>query len=173
MSLSVLFQNDTDGCCAKTSNHTRMSTAYLCSMTDAIAHHQSVRYTKAILGTVWSGCPLGIGSQHSPIGASVMLKPIISSDSHITEPPGTYVDRIDKKYKDTAPHIVRDAGSGGTLGAQSPVTQMGHPDSPDRSNLKWDFYSKKSPNVKWAMWSFTSKRIVEYSGIGTPFCYGQ
>ena len=37
-----------------------------------------------------------------------MLKPIISADSHITEPPGTYVDRIDKKYKDTAPHMVRD-----------------------------------------------------------------
>ena len=41
-----------------------------------------------------------------------MLKPIISSDSHITEPPGTYVDRIDHKYKDTAPHIVRDEKKG-------------------------------------------------------------
>ncbi len=37
-----------------------------------------------------------------------MLKPIISADSHITEPPGTYVDRIDRKYKDTAPHMVHD-----------------------------------------------------------------
>jgi uncharacterized protein len=41
-----------------------------------------------------------------------MLKPIISADSHITEPPGTYVDRIDHKYKDTAPHIVRDEQKG-------------------------------------------------------------
>ena len=41
-----------------------------------------------------------------------MLKPIISSDSHITEPPGTYVDRIDKKYKDTAPHMVHDEKKG-------------------------------------------------------------
>jgi len=41
-----------------------------------------------------------------------MLKPIISADSHITEPPGTYVDRIVKKYKDTAPHIVRDDKKG-------------------------------------------------------------
>ena len=41
-----------------------------------------------------------------------MLKPIISSDSHITEPPGTYVDRIDKKYKDTAPHMVHDDKKG-------------------------------------------------------------
>ena len=41
-----------------------------------------------------------------------MLKPIISADSHITEPPGTYVDRIDRKYKDTAPHMVRDEQKG-------------------------------------------------------------
>ena len=41
-----------------------------------------------------------------------MLKTIISSDSHITEPPGTYVDRIDKKYKDTAPHMVHDDKKG-------------------------------------------------------------
>ncbi|HUY28334.1 MAG TPA: amidohydrolase family protein [Candidatus Binataceae bacterium] len=37
-----------------------------------------------------------------------MQKPIISADSHITEPAGTYVDRIDSKYKDSAPHMVRD-----------------------------------------------------------------
>lgn len=41
-----------------------------------------------------------------------MSKPIISSDSHITEPPGTYIDRIDKKYKDTAPRLVRDEKKG-------------------------------------------------------------
>ncbi len=41
-----------------------------------------------------------------------MLKSIISSDSHITEPPGTYIDRIDKKYKDTAPHMVSDEKKG-------------------------------------------------------------
>ncbi len=37
-----------------------------------------------------------------------MTSPIISADSHITEPPGTYIDRIDRKYKDRAPHMVRD-----------------------------------------------------------------
>ncbi len=41
-----------------------------------------------------------------------MSKPIISSDSHITEPPGTYIDRIDKKYRDTAPRLVRDEKKG-------------------------------------------------------------
>ena len=37
-----------------------------------------------------------------------MQKPIISADSHITEPPNTYTDRIDHKYKDTAPHMIHD-----------------------------------------------------------------
>ena len=41
-----------------------------------------------------------------------MSKPIISSDSHITEPPGTYIDRIDEKYRDTAPRLVRDEKKG-------------------------------------------------------------
>lgn len=36
-----------------------------------------------------------------------MTKPIISADSHITEPPDTYTSRIDKKFKDRAPHMVR------------------------------------------------------------------
>src|SRR5271170_8018993 len=37
-----------------------------------------------------------------------MLKPIISADSHVTEPPGTYIDRIDHKFKDRAPRMIRD-----------------------------------------------------------------
>src|SRR5260370_42362426 len=44
-----------------------------------------------------------------------MQKPIISADSHITEPPGTYVDRIDSKYKDTAPHMIQDEKLGGVF----------------------------------------------------------
>ena len=36
----------------------------------------------------------------------MVSKPIISADSHVTEPPGTYVDRIDKKWKDRAPRMV-------------------------------------------------------------------
>ncbi|MGI8794572.1 MAG: amidohydrolase family protein [Acidimicrobiales bacterium] len=35
--------------------------------------------------------------------------PIISADSHITEPPNTYIDYIDPAYRDTAPKMV-DAG---------------------------------------------------------------
>ena len=41
-----------------------------------------------------------------------MLKPIISADSHVAEHPNTYVDRIAKKYKDSAPHLVRDEKRG-------------------------------------------------------------
>ena len=33
---------------------------------------------------------------------------IISADSHITEPPDTYLPRIDPKYRDEAPHLVTD-----------------------------------------------------------------
>jgi predicted TIM-barrel fold metal-dependent hydrolase len=40
------------------------------------------------------------------------MKPIISADSHITEPPGTYVDRIDPAFKHRAPRMVHDAKRG-------------------------------------------------------------
>ncbi len=34
-----------------------------------------------------------------------MSFPIISADSHITEPPNTYLDHIDPKWRDKAPHM--------------------------------------------------------------------
>ncbi len=40
-----------------------------------------------------------------------MNKPIISADSHITEPPETFKD-IDPKYKDRAPHLIHDEKKG-------------------------------------------------------------
>ena len=33
------------------------------------------------------------------------IGPCISADSHVTEPPGTYIDRIDPKFRDRAPRI--------------------------------------------------------------------
>jgi predicted TIM-barrel fold metal-dependent hydrolase len=36
------------------------------------------------------------------------MKPLISADSHIVEPPNCYVDFIDPKYRDTAPHIEKN-----------------------------------------------------------------
>ena len=41
-----------------------------------------------------------------------VLPPLISADSHVTEPPGCYIDRIEKAYRDTAPRIVREADGG-------------------------------------------------------------
>ena len=37
-----------------------------------------------------------------------MSKPVISADSHITEPPGTYVERCDHRFRERAPRMVRD-----------------------------------------------------------------
>ncbi len=37
-----------------------------------------------------------------------MEKPIISADSHITEPPGCYIDHIDPKFRERAPHMIHD-----------------------------------------------------------------
>ena len=44
----------------------------------------------------------------------VIAKPIISADSHIMEPPDTYSARIDRKYKETAPHVIWDERRGDT-----------------------------------------------------------
>ena len=41
-----------------------------------------------------------------------MQKPIISADSHITEPPNSYIDFIDPKFRDRAPHLVHDERKG-------------------------------------------------------------
>lgn len=43
-----------------------------------------------------------------------MTFPIISADSHITEAPNTYLDYIDAKWRDKAPHIV-DGGERGDV----------------------------------------------------------
>ena len=40
--------------------------------------------------------------------------PIISADSHITEPPHTYVDNIDPRWKDRAP-VLKNAGEAGDV----------------------------------------------------------
>lgn len=54
----------------------------------------------------------------------VIAKPIISADSHVMEPPGTYIDRIDKAYLDRAPRLVDDPKRGQVFhipGMQDPV----------------------------------------------------
>lgn len=39
-------------------------------------------------------------------------RPVISADSHVTEPAGTYVDHIDPKWRDKAPRLVHREGVG-------------------------------------------------------------
>ncbi|MGK2912971.1 MAG: amidohydrolase family protein [Porticoccaceae bacterium] len=41
-----------------------------------------------------------------------MLKPAISADSHIVEPPNCYIDFIDPKYRDRAPRVVEGPAGG-------------------------------------------------------------
>jgi predicted TIM-barrel fold metal-dependent hydrolase len=41
-----------------------------------------------------------------------MSKPIISADSHITETPDTYAERIDRRFVDRAPRLVHDPARG-------------------------------------------------------------
>ena len=48
-------------------------------------------------------CPGGSSGARSPGRERRLRIPIISADSHITEPPNTYVDYIDPAYRDRAP----------------------------------------------------------------------
>mgnify|MGYP006162261901 CR=1 FL=1 len=41
-----------------------------------------------------------------------MAYPIVSADSHITEPPNCYVDHIDPAWRERAPHVVHKEGMG-------------------------------------------------------------
>ncbi len=41
-----------------------------------------------------------------------MKQTLISADSHITEPPDLYVSRVDTKYRDRVPHLVRNGDRG-------------------------------------------------------------
>src|SRR5438132_884772 len=41
-----------------------------------------------------------------------MTYPIISADSHVTEPPNAFIDNIDPKFRDRAPHIQHIEGMG-------------------------------------------------------------
>ncbi|MSQ68741.1 MAG: amidohydrolase [Gammaproteobacteria bacterium] len=44
----------------------------------------------------------------------IVDRPIISADSHVMEPPGTYIDRIAHKYRATAPRVESDPARGDT-----------------------------------------------------------
>ncbi len=48
----------------------------------------------------------------SPAGQHVTDGPIISADSHITEPPNCYIDHIDPAFRDRAPYLQHDDKAG-------------------------------------------------------------
>lgn len=53
-----------------------------------------------------------------------MLKPIISADSHVAEPPNCYTDHIDPVYRDRAPKLVHDPKRGDAFhieGSKTPI----------------------------------------------------
>lgn len=52
---------------------------------------------------------------------------VISTDNHINEPPGTYVDRVPKALKDRAPRVLRgaDGGDGWSMDGKPPKTTFG------------------------------------------------
>jgi predicted TIM-barrel fold metal-dependent hydrolase len=55
---------------------------------------------------------------------SNMLKPIISADSHVSEPPNCFVDHIEPRFRDRAPHVVHDEKRGDIFvieGSKSPI----------------------------------------------------
>jgi len=45
-----------------------------------------------------------------------MAKPIISADSHITEPPDCYVKHIDPAFRDRAPYLKTIDGASDVFG---------------------------------------------------------
>ena len=46
---------------------------------------------------------------------TTVLNKCISADSHVTEPAGTYIDRIDPKYRDRAPRMHYDESFGDVM----------------------------------------------------------
>jgi uncharacterized protein len=50
-----------------------------------------------------------------------MRQTLISADSHITEPPNVYVDRVDRKFRDRAPRLEKDGERGDMFVMGDPV----------------------------------------------------
>src|SRR4051812_12745359 len=54
------------------------------------------------------------GSGHNARMTATAI-PCISADSHVTEPPGTYIDRIDPAYRDRAPRLANHDALGDVM----------------------------------------------------------
>jgi predicted TIM-barrel fold metal-dependent hydrolase len=61
------------------------------------------------------------------VGGKTVDYKVISTDNHINEPPGTYIDRVPAHLQDSAPRILRgaDGGDGWSLDGKPPKTTFG------------------------------------------------
>ena len=77
-----------------------------------------------------------------------MLKPIISADSHVCEPPNCFTDHIDPAFRDRAPHMVNDPKRGDVYvveGSAQPVPlalASGAGKSPEELSYKGAVFEK-------------------------------
>jgi predicted TIM-barrel fold metal-dependent hydrolase len=74
---------------------------------------------------------------------------VISTDNHINEPPGTYVDRLPLHLRERAPKMVRaaDGGDGWSINGQPPSMTFGL--SATGAITKQDYSQYKSSGIKW------------------------
>src|SRR5262249_56743765 len=61
----------------------------------------------------WTGQRLPLA--RLPLRGLMLMTACMSADSHVTEPAGTYVDRIDPKYRDRAPRMHYDETLGDVM----------------------------------------------------------
>jgi predicted TIM-barrel fold metal-dependent hydrolase len=74
---------------------------------------------------------------------------VISTDNHINEPPGTYVDRVAGDLKEKAPRMMRgaDGGDGWSFDGKPPKTTLGL--GATGAITKQDYQQYKPSGIKW------------------------
>jgi predicted TIM-barrel fold metal-dependent hydrolase len=74
---------------------------------------------------------------------------VISTDNHINEPPGTYVDRVPRHLRDKAPRMLRgaDGGDGWSFDGSPPKTTLGL--GATGAITKQDYREYKASGIKW------------------------
>jgi predicted TIM-barrel fold metal-dependent hydrolase len=74
---------------------------------------------------------------------------VISTDNHVNEPSGTYVDRVPRHLKDDAPRIMRgaDGGDGWSFDGKPPKTTFGL--GATGGTTKQNYKEYKASRLKW------------------------
>ena len=105
---------------------------------------------------------------------SIIDLPVISADSHVTEPPETYVDYIDKAFLDRAPRMV-DQGADGDVfvidGFKRPInigTAAAAGKPPEQIRVKGDHF----PDLHRGGWDPTARLAdQERDGVAAEIIY--